>query len=290
MLAVPDNAIIKLRAKMLSTVRDFFEEHGILEADCSILLKKPTVDANIKFFQAENFYLPISPEFSLKKLLAQGLDSIYYLGHVFRKEELGALHCQEFTMIEWYRKNISFNLFIKECISLIVLFLGPCKVQEYSYFSLLEQFCGIKNYEMLEKNALVKLLRSEPSGELTKDELLILLMDEVIRTHFKEDALYVIYDYPIKQSLFAKHYKKDGRLVAKRFEIYYRDIELLNGCHELSDANELRKRLKGLTDDIDELFLSSLDGIGNCYGAAAGFDRLLMLKGKKNSIHDVIYS
>jgi len=279
-----DLTILRKRALMLSRVRQFFARRKIMEVDCSLLLKSPTVDANIKCFRAENFYLPISLEFSLKKLLTQGIDALYSLNHVFRKEEIGRLHKEEFMMIEWYCKDISFSIFFNNCIKLIELFLGKCKLKKYRYFELLEKFFNIKDYKKTSKKKLIELLHVKPHGTISKEGLLTLLLDQVIKEHFTENCLYMIYDYPAMQSLFAR-WKGD---IAERFELYYNDIELLNGCHELNDSEEQKKRLLKLTRHLDEDFLNSLDNIGNCYGAAAGFDRLLMLHCKKENIQQVM--
>ncbi|MFH0856899.1 MAG: amino acid--tRNA ligase-related protein, partial [bacterium] len=64
----------------------------------------------------EKKYLITSPEFSMKKLLANdGLDNIYTITKVFRDgEEDTGIHSIEFTMLEWYRKNADYNDIMKD--------------------------------------------------------------------------------------------------------------------------------------------------------------------------------
>ena len=69
----------------------------------------------------------------MKRLLAYGLGDIFYLGHVFRKGEIGKLHNPEFTMIEWYRTSISYRDFIHETCELIMQFIGQFPVRLLSY-------------------------------------------------------------------------------------------------------------------------------------------------------------
>jgi lysyl-tRNA synthetase class 2 len=70
--------------------------------------------------------------------------------------------------------------------------------------------------------------------------------------------------------------------------LYYKGLELCNGYHELSDAEELRQRFK--QDNLmrlklakpvmplDHLFLTAMDkGLPNCSGVAVGVERLMML-------------
>ena len=105
--------------------------------------------------------------------------------------------------------------------------------------------------------------------------------------------------YPGTQAALAKKVLHDQFEVAERFEVYYQGLELANGYHELADAKEQRKRLeesnrlreaKGKEAlPIDERFLEALEkGLPDCSGVAVGFDRLMMLRNKKNRIDDVI--
>jgi lysyl-tRNA synthetase class 2 len=90
-----------------------------------------------------------------------------------------------------------------------------------------------------------------------------------------------------------------GHEVAERFELYHRGIELANGYHELSDAQEQRRRFEAvnaarLADGrhalpIPEEFLAALErGLPDCTGVALGFDRLAMLATGSSSIDEVV--
>jgi lysyl-tRNA synthetase class 2 len=80
---------------------------------------------------------------------------------------------------------------------------------------------------------------------------------------------------------------KNGKIVAKRFELYHRGVELANGYLESPNAIELKKRfeetnhkrsLVGKTPyPIDESFLAALANLPPCCGVSVGFDRLFML-------------
>src|SRR5262249_48830995 len=62
----------------------------------------------------EDFYLRISPETYLKRVVVGSLDRVYELGRNFRNEGMDSSHLQEFTMLEWYaaywdyRDNMAF--------------------------------------------------------------------------------------------------------------------------------------------------------------------------------------
>lgn len=111
---------LRLRARLLSSVRRFFDARGYWEVDTPIISQERVVDANLEPFlvsgEAQSstnapdrtqdpgpLYLQTSPEFAMKRLLAAGAEAIYQLAHVFRHGESGKLHNPEFTMVEWYR-------------------------------------------------------------------------------------------------------------------------------------------------------------------------------------------
>ena len=121
----------------------------------------------------------------------------------------------------------------------------------------------------------------------------------VVEPHLGKNELLVLHDYPATQAALACTQQKEDELVAERFEIYYQGIELANGYHELTDAEEQRRRLyaeektrqqMGKTPLlIDENFLQALEqGMPPCCGVAVGFDRLLMLRLGKETLADIL--
>src|SRR5579872_2912705 len=99
--------VLALRARLLATMRRFFDERSYFEVDTPVLSHDRVVDPHLEPFvfqgAAAPLYLQTSPEFCMKRLLAAGARAIYQIGHVFRAHELGRLHNPEFTMVEWYR-------------------------------------------------------------------------------------------------------------------------------------------------------------------------------------------
>ena len=86
------NEILKDRSLMLKEARSFFADKNILEVDTPILSKKPSIDTHIDLMTPhvinnEIGYLHTSPEYLMKRLLSEGVPDIYFLGHVFRKDE-----------------------------------------------------------------------------------------------------------------------------------------------------------------------------------------------------------
>ncbi len=303
--------ILKDRSLMLKKVRTFFYNKKITEVDPPSLIKHPSFDDHIESIQTHPTnnsigYLHTSPEYTMKRMIASGLKNIYFLGHVFRKDEIGQNHNLEFTMIEWYKSNVAFEKFLEENIKLIKLFVKIKKVIKISYFDLFLKNFNFNIFKCSKEDLLnkAKQLNKNFSDEksLTKDDLLNLLMDYFFEnkdTDFsnsgfqKQDFLYVVYDFPASMAALAKIEKKNNQLVAKRFEFFFNGLEIANGYFELNDEKILRQRFnkiiknkKNLT--LDENFLNSINKLGNCYGIAIGFDRLMMLRHKSKNISTIL--
>jgi lysyl-tRNA synthetase class 2 len=294
---------------MLAKARRFFLQRQILEADVPALSQNAPIDEHIEVLQTlvlENRtgYLFTSPEYGLKRLLSEGLGDLYQLSHVFRFGEKGRFHKPEFTMVEWYRQNCTYEFFLNELVGFIRLFLGPLKLERSSYRKTFLQYTEMdylqKSAGDLYRFALKKKLPlSEGAENWPKDTLLNLITSTLIEPHLGLKKLFVLEEYPASQAALAKTKITDGVPVAERFEVYYRGLELANGYHELRDEKEQRKRLIEANQKrqaagkavlpLDENFLSALKkGLPECYGVAAGFDRLLMLRLKQKDLKAVL--
>ena len=125
-------------------------------------------------------------------------------------------------------------------------------------------------------------------------------MSSVIEPAMPCDVITIIFDFPESQGALAKvMLDAQGRPVARRFEAFYRGMELANGYDELRDASELVRRIRRDHQQreragqslpaIDRLLLKAMQsGLPDCVGVAMGFDRLVMLAAGKSSIDEVI--
>jgi lysyl-tRNA synthetase class 2 len=113
----------------------------------------------------------------------------------------------------------------------------------------------------------------------------------------KERPCFVI-NFPASQAALAK-ISPSNALVAERFELYFKGIELGNGFHELTDGSEQLRRFEqdnakrqnmGLSSiPIDQNFIAAINfGLPPCSGVAIGIDRLLMLALSCSKIDQVI--
>jgi lysyl-tRNA synthetase class 2 len=132
-----------------------------------------------------------------------------------------------------------------------------------------------------------------------KDTLLQLLMSLLVEPCLGQEKLSVINYFPASQAALAKTFLNQDEPVAKRFEVYFKGIELANGYDELADADEQRIRLNKSQNQrialgktplkIDEQLIKALEkGFPDCRGVAVGFDRLMMLRHQKDSLTPIL--
>ena len=300
------------RAKLNAMIRAFFADRGVLEVETPILSAAGNTDPNIESFSApfhghvdagaRDRWLRTSPEYPLKRLLADGVGDCYELGRVFRNGEAGERHNPEFTMLEWYRVGWTHRQLMEETIALVeaaLMLVGrraEVLIEGYRQLFLDELGLDPLNADIDALRAPLAQYNINPDG-LTRDDWLDLLITHKLQPAFPRDRITVIHDYPASQSALARIRPGDPPL-AERFELYLGPYELANGYHELNDASEqrarferdnARRRERGLREmPIDEQLLAVLERMPDCAGVAMGIERLLMCLAGTDRIADVL--
>ena len=308
--------ILKTKARLLSNLRAFFAEKNILEVQTPILSQAGNTEPTIESFiiqEHENSnhiiqpsFLNTSPEFAMKRLLAAGYGSIYQITPAFRQDEQGKRHNPEFTLIEWYRIDFDHHALMGEVNSLIRFvadgFLNLGRSEFFSYQDAMIKFAEVDPFNAtIEdlKNAVSKAgIDAVGMDDVSRDTWLDLLMSQVVEKNFPLNCPVFVYDYPSSQAALAK-IRKGSPDVAERFELYINGMELANGFHELSDAEEqaerfhneqdIRKKLgqQGIPADYN-LIAALKQGLPDCAGVAIGLDRLLMVLAGAEHINEVL--
>ncbi len=270
-------AILQDRAHMFAKARAFFAERDVLEVDVPCLSTSASVDAHIDLIEARCLgkpaFLHSSPEYGMKRLLAEGIGDIYQISHVFRSDEKGERHNPEFTMVEWYRIGFTFEQLIEETIAFFRLFVDtPGDFETLTY-----------------RDAFLHYVGRFPESQEERDELFAFEIEPQLEKT-------IIFGFPPEQAALSR-IGSNG--LAKRFELFYRGVELANGYDELTDPAVQRKRLNEENQarislgkkayPIDEHFLEALEkGIPDCCGVAVGFDRLMMLRHEAEKLEEVL--
>ena len=95
------------RSRFWQATRDFLNQHGFTEVNIPVL-EHTTGGADANPFMThmdalgQDFYLRISHELPLKRLLGAGFEKVYDLGPRFRNENYSDEHLPEHIAMEWY--------------------------------------------------------------------------------------------------------------------------------------------------------------------------------------------
>jgi lysyl-tRNA synthetase class 2 len=304
--------MLKTRARLFSKLRDFFADKDIFEVQTPILSQAGNTEPSIETFvtaqqnNSQPSFLNTSPEFSMKRLLASGSGSIYQITPAFRQEEQGKRHNPEFTLLEWYRIDFDHHALMGEVNALLRFvaddFLKLDRSQFYSYQDAMIKFADVDPF----KASIEELEAATRKGgvdvvgmdDASRDDWLDLLMSHVVEKNLPLNCPVFIYDYPASQAALAK-IRKGSPDVSERFELYINGMELANGFHELSDADEQAERFQkeqtqrkkqgqqGIPADY-HLINALKHGLPECAGVAIGLDRLLMVLTGAEHINEVL--
>ncbi len=284
------------RAAGLAAVRDYFAKADVLEVDTPCLVPSPGLDLHLDAFEVQghedeaNRYLITSPEYQMKRLLADGVHAIYQISRCFRQAERGRWHNPEFVMVEWYRSGFDYRDMMTDTQQLVRhvanVLGGNIEVdgrtitfdEAFATMTLSEAFA---RFASIDEGTMLTLASED------EDAFFRILVDEVEPGLAAIDRPIFVYDYPASQASLARLKPSDPRF-CERFELYVGGVELCNGFGELVDATEQRARLLNDTArraadgkpryPIDERFVAALErGVPACAGNALGFDRLMAL-------------
>ncbi len=293
-----------IREEVIDKIRSFFKAHGFREVFTPILVPVPSIEPNLEVFETQlktlrglkrKGFLIMSPEYSIKKLLAAGIGNCFEITKCFRnEEEISPLHNPEFTMLEWYRVGVDYKKIMQDFENLFLQIIGKDKLtyQDVTY-DLSLPWPRISFKEAFKKYA------NKDIEKIKDEDFYKIFFNEVEPNIKKLKKPVILYDYPVSQASLARKCKENPKF-AERFEIFLAGIELGNCFSELTDYKEQRKRFekdllkrrkKGKTNyPIDNDLIEALrEGIPEVSGIAVGVDRLIMLATDVPSISETLF-
>ena len=309
------------RARIMATMREFFNERGYIEVETPILQPIPGGASARPFITHHNsldidLYLRIATELYLKKLIVGGFDGVYEFGKNFRNEGMDRTHNPEFTCMEIYvsykdyRWMMEFTEQMLERVALAVngtteLTVDGRQISFKAPFRRLTMTDAIREktgYDITGQSEeqlreACKRLNVEIDETMGKGKLI----DAIFGQYCEEELVQPTFvcDYPIEMSPLCKRHRENPDLT-ERFELFVNGKELCNAYSELNDPidqlerfqEQLRLSEKG--DDeamfIDMDFVRALEyGMPQCSGMGIGIDRLTMFMTGQPSIQDVLF-
>ena len=309
------------RAKIVATMREYFNNAGCLEVETPILQSIPGGATARPFITHHNaldipLYLRIANELYLKRLIVGGYNGVYEFAKDFRNEGMDKTHNPEFTCMEIYvayKDYIWMMEFVEkmlEKISTVVngttqVTIGESTVDFKAGYRRLPILEAIKEYAGVDVKGMdedqlretCKKLNVEIDPTMGKGKLIDAIFGEYCEKNLIQPTF--ITDYPVEMSPLTKRHREDPTLT-ERFELFVCGKELANAYSELNDPIDQLERfeeqaaLKSKGDDeamfIDYDFVRALEyGMPPTSGLGMGIDRLTMFMTGQSTIQDVLF-
>ena len=309
------------RAKIVATMREYFNNAGCLEVETPILQSIPGGATARPFITHHNaldipLYLRIANELYLKRLIVGGYNGVYEFAKDFRNEGMDKTHNPEFTCMEIYvayKDYIWMMEFVEkmlEKISTVVngttqVTIGENTVDFKAGYRRLPILEAIKEYAGVDVKGMdeeqlretCKKLNVETDPTMGKGKLIDAIFGEYCEKNLIQPTF--ITDYPVEMSPLTKRHREDPTLT-ERFELFVCGKELANAYSELNDPIDQLERfeeqaaLKSKGDDeamfIDYDFVRALEyGMPPTSGLGMGIDRLTMFMTGQSTIQDVLF-
>lgn len=245
-------------------VRDILEKSGFLEMDTPVLEAVPGGADAKPFITHHNalgrdFYLRISLELPLKRLLIGGYEKVFEIGKVFRNEGVDAEHLQDYLHMEFYWAYADMEegmKFIEKMYKEIVRKLIGGYEHEYDkniinwdvkfpivdYFEAFKKETGID----LDKKVSVEELKNKADAlgikyekNYGKGRMIDTIYKKTVRQKIIQPCFVV--GHPIEVSPLAKKDTNDPKKV-RRVQIVAGGSELCNAFSELNDPIDQKSR------------------------------------------------
>lgn len=309
---------LKLLEQGLERTQQYFKNRGFVCMQTPTLVPCGGVETYLNAFDTtyENFrgekiplQLPTSPEFALKKLLAEGFSSIFQLSRAYRNGgELSLWHEPEFIMLEWYRAGGKLPQVLLDTQGLVLALAQTLG----SAFDLPKQWPTFKVNDLFQKILSLDLQQLQSTQDFyeaskrisplsirdtdTWDDLFCKLFMERIEPFLKEQKACFVTHYPIQMAaLAAQAFDGSGQALpfCLRGEAFLNGIEICNAYEELTHAPTLQARFsktRAARPEIpnDPLFDNTMEfGLPPCAGNALGIQRVLAVLLELDQIKDL---
>ncbi|MBF0278447.1 MAG: lysine--tRNA ligase [SAR324 cluster bacterium] len=312
--------VFRQRTLIIQTIRQYLIDECFLEVETPIL-QSIYGGANATPFQTfhkslgVDFFLRISDELYLKRLIAGGFDRVFEFGKNFRNEGIDRTHNPEFLSLEFYQAYADYSdmmVHLEQIWEKCALAIHGSTRFEYQGMTIdvkapwkrismteaVEEIGKIP-FSQLSDTEIQSLLHEKGwvlNGDFSRGRALELLFEETCETSLVQPT--IVTAYPHESTPLCKAHRENPELV-ERFEAFMNCWEIANAYSELNDPvrqrqllEEQTKRGRGgeaETHPYDEDFIRAMEyGMPPMGGIGIGIDRLVMLLTNQTNIRDVI--
>jgi lysyl-tRNA synthetase class 2 len=254
------------KAKFWNSFRQFLLEKNFLEVEMPVL--EATVGgAEAKPFithhnaLGRDFYLRISLELPLKKMLVAGYEKVFEIGRIFRNEGIDTEHLQDYTQMEFYWAYGDFEKLMDFCREMYQFVIketfGSLEItsrgQKVDWSGKWEKVSYVELFKKYTKIDLMSATDDELKEYCDKNHVkyedfsgrgrLIDLIFKKVREHIPSGKPVFLVDQPVELEPLAKRDPKNPKLV-QRMQIFAYGTELGKGFGELNDPQDQRARFE----------------------------------------------
>ena len=321
-------SVFEKRAQIISSMRQFLDRRGFLEVETPTL-QSLYGGANARPFTTKHhalnttFYLKISDELYLKRLIVGGFEKVYEIDKDFRNEGIDRTHQPEFTMMECYEAYADYERvmkFTEELFAEVAKIVIGSMTMTYQGVKIdltprwkrmtvepaLKQFADIDVVALSDSELKAEIekhhLKYEGNPTLTgvgrgwQRGIAIATLFELVESKLVSPTF--IIDFPKETSPLAKVHRSDSTKV-ERFELFINGWEMANAYSEQNDPSAQRDAFEeqvkasksgdAEAQPLDEDFVEMLEyGMPPTGGLGVGVDRLVMLLTDSKNMRDVV--
>lgn len=308
---------LQLRSKIVASIRRFLEAKQFIEVETPVLQNVAGGAAARPFTTHHNaldtdFFLRISLELYLKRLLVAGFDRVFEIGRNFRNEGVSRRHNPEFTMLEVYQAYSDYRGMMELIKGMLQTLceevLGTSEIKhaisgetinfaaewkEVRYKDLVCAATGDAHWftrSKAEKMAAAESLGFKPEPQWEDFEITNEIFSKKIEPTLIQPTF--VTHLPKQLVPLAKISLDDPETVDV-FELCIGGMEVAPAYSEQNDPHVQRQMFEAQAGEevqkIDHDFLAALEyGMPPAGGMGVGIDRLVILLTGAESIRDVI--
>lgn len=243
--------------------RSFLKKAGFLEVDMPALEFVPGGADAEPFITRHtaldtDFFLRISLELPLKKMLVGGFEKVFEIGRVFRNEGIDREHLQDYIQCEFYMAYADYRALMrfteKMYKAIIIKTTGGLKTMwggqeidwgaQWPKVDYVKLFKEKNDFDPLEAPLETLIKKAKACGvkfvsDVGRGKIIDAIYKKTVRPHLIQPTFLI--NHPLELSPLAKRSAKNER-IAERMQVVACGSEIGNGFSELNDPVDQRER------------------------------------------------
>lgn len=282
-------AIIRLRAKSLQSIRNFFINNDYLEVNTPKIIATATEGGSALFpmlYYDKEAFLTQSPQL-FKEQLILPFEKVFEIAYAYRAEKSRTLnHISEFISVDMEQAFVDYKDVIIKIQELLINLKNDLLDSSLDKLQKLNSvdWTNFDKIPVITYNEAIDIIKIDDPTIEWGDDLSSKSLDILSQ---KYQSFYYVIDWPSSGKPF--YIKVEGDY-SESFDLMFGNKELASGGTRVDNKDELRARLeqKNLNPNGFEFHLTVFDyGMPPHAGFGLGFERLMMIVANQDNIREV---